>query len=213
MDYQTLLLVLISGIIGYVFTKISKSMTGYYLVLVLMCTINTYVLLEMALKTLSTEGIVPVIGFSIATMVVFEISRAYFDNSLSIDTSSFRGLQEFGLEYYIAIILFYSALLFVFLLYIIPLGYMSMIYISVIMLITSFALVGNSIVRYWAFELYLVVYLILMVGLILLNVIEIEYYPTVLAPYLFVLVYYLEMRSFIKKRASGRISLKKTLLR
>ncbi|ABO36021.1 conserved hypothetical protein [Methanococcus maripaludis C5] len=213
MDYQTLLLVLISGIIGYVFTKISKSMTGYYMIIVLMCTLNTYVLLEIALKTLNTDSIVPVIGFSIATMAVFEISRAYFDNSLSIDASSFRGLEEFGIEYYIAIILFYSALLFVFLLYIIPLGYMSMIYLVFIMLITSFALIGNSIVRYWAFELYIVSYLILTVGLILLNLIEIEYYPAILVPYLFILIYYLDMRAFIKKKASGRVSLKKTLLR
>ena len=151
MDYQTLLLVLISGIIGYLFTKISKSMTGYYMIIVLMCTFNTYVLLEIALKTLNTDSIVPVIGFSIATMVVFEISRAYFDNSLSIDASSFRGLEEFGIEYYIAIILFYSALLFVFLLYIIPFGYMSMIYVAFIILIISFALIGISIVLYWEF--------------------------------------------------------------
>jgi len=213
MDYQTLLLVLISGIIGYVFTKISKSITGYYLVLMLMCTINTYVLLEISLETLSIDSIVPIIGFSIATMVVFEISRAYFDNSLSVDASSYRGLEEFGLEYYIAIILFYSALLFVFLLYIIPLGYLSMIYISIIMLITAFALIGNSIVRYWAFELYLIIYLILMVGLIILDILNIEYYLAVLAPYLFVLVYYLDMKFFIKKRASGRVSFKKNILR
>ncbi|MBB6401538.1 hypothetical protein HNP92_000823 [Methanococcus maripaludis] len=213
MDYQILLLVLISGIIGYVFTKISKSVTGYYLVLVLMCTINTYVLSEITLKTLSINSIIPIIGFSIATMVVFEISRAYFDNSLSIDASSFQGLQEFGLEYYIAIILFYSALLFVFLLYIVPLGYLSMFYIAFIMLITSFMLVGNSIVRYWAFELYIILYLTLMVGLILLNLIEIDYYPEILLPYLFILFYYLDMRSFIKKKASSRVSLKKRRLR
>ncbi|WP_459201502.1 hypothetical protein [Methanococcus sp. CF] len=209
MDYQILLLVLISGIIGYVFTKISKSMTGYYLVLLLMCSINAYVLLEIALRTLSTDIIIPVIGFSIATMVVFEISRAYFDNSLSIDASSFQGLQEFGLEYYIAIVLFYSALLFVFLLYIIPLGYLSMLYVAVIMLITSFELIGSSIVRYWAFELYMVLYLILIVGLILLNLIELDYYTTILGPYLFILLYYSDMRSFIKKKASGRISRKR----
>jgi len=213
MDYQTLLLVVIPGIIGYVFTRFSKSISAYYLVLVLMCTLNSYVVLDIILKSNNPGDIASIAGFSLATMVVFEISRAYFDNSLSIDASSFEGLDEYGFEYYIVIVLFYSALLFVFLLYIIPLGYLSMFYLSAIMTVTSFLLLGRSIVRYWAFELYLVLYLTMMVGLILLDLVDINYYPLTLVPYVFILLYYLDMRSFVKRRSSGRVSLKKTLLK
>ncbi|ABR54886.1 conserved hypothetical protein [Methanococcus vannielii SB] len=211
MDYQTLFIVFISGIIGYLFLRYSKSITLYHVVLIIMSIINSYVVFQIILNSGLLINIIPILGFSFITIVVFEISRAYFDNSLHLGLSGYSDFKEYGLEYYLVIVLFYSALLFVFLLYIVPLGKLSILYLSAIISITSLLLFGRSIVRYWAFELYLLVYIVLTVWLILLEFIEINHYPVIILPYVFILLYYFSMRSLIKEKADKRTLFKRRL--
>lgn len=203
----------ILGVIGQVVINYTKSKTLIHIFLVVFCAANFHSVLNLINSGKVVGDLISIGGFAIITLIIFEISRAYFDNALHYDISpaATYDIEEKLLEYYVVTILFYSALFFIFLLYIIPLGYSSLFYLSSIMLYISITMLSNSIVRLWTFEILMVIYVLFLVGALLVELIEFSYYMEVVISYVFLVLFYFDLKSLIKKTVDRKISSRKVL--
>ncbi|WP_018154240.1 hypothetical protein [Methanothermococcus thermolithotrophicus] len=208
------LYLVILGVIGQVIINYTKSKPLIYVFLLIFCAANFHSVLNLISSGKVVGDLISIGGFAIITMIIFEISRAYFDNALHYDISPAAAtydIEEKLLEYYAVTILFYSALFFIFLLYIIPLGYSSLFYLSSIMLYISITMLGNSIVRLWTFEILIVIYVLFLVGALLIELIEFSYYMDILISYVFLVLFYFDLKALIKKTVDRKISSRKVL--
>lgn len=62
-------------------------------------------------------------------------------------------------------------------------------------------MLGNSIVRLWTFEILIVIYVLFLVGALLIELIEFSYYMDILISYVFLVLFYFDLKALIKKNS------------
>jgi positive regulator of sigma E activity len=72
-------------------------------------------------------------------------------------------------------------------------------------------MLGNSIVRLWTFEILIVIYVLFLVGALLIELIEFSYYMDILISYVFLVLFYFDLKALIKKTVDRKISSRKVL--